>query len=236
VGSFTRSYGIKKYNKNQTQEIKMTIEELKYKANDIRQDIIEMLLSAGSGHSAGPLGMADVFTALYFEVMKHDPKNPKMPGRDRLVLSCGHICPVLYASLAEAGYFEKSELKTLRKLGTRLHGHPHNLALPQLTDLIALCRQFDLVDSINFDYAQFVVNDNSNIADNFRFHFNMLGQRVYDIDYSSGESKREAPRYTHCGAQGVARIEARQKAAQARGCFTPAGKRASPIKQFVDKE
>jgi hypothetical protein len=111
-----------------------------------------------------------------------------------------------------------------------------NLALPQLTDLIALCRQFDLVDSINFDYAQFVVNDNSNIADNFRFHFNMLGQRVYDIDYSSGESKREAPRYTHCGAQGVARIEARQKAAQARGCFTPAGKRASPIKQFVDKE
>lgn len=110
----------------------MTIEELKYKANDIRQDIIEMLLSAGSGHSAGPLGMADVFTALYFEVMKHDPKNPKMPGRDRLVLSCGHICPVLYASLAEAGYFEKSELKTLRKLGTRLHGHPHNLALPGL--------------------------------------------------------------------------------------------------------
>jgi transketolase len=132
VGSFTRSYGIKKYNKNQTQEIKMTIEELKYKANDIRQDIIEMLLSAGSGHSAGPLGMADVFTALYFEVMKHDPKNPKMPGRDRLVLSCGHICPVLYASLADAGYFEKSELKTLRKLGTRLHGHPHNLALPGL--------------------------------------------------------------------------------------------------------
>ncbi len=110
----------------------MTIEELKYKANDIRQDIIEMLLEAGSGHSAGPLGMADVFTALYFEVLKHDPKNPKMPGRDRLVLSCGHICPVLYASLAEAGYFEKSELKTLRKLGTRLHGHPHNLSLPGL--------------------------------------------------------------------------------------------------------
>lgn len=110
----------------------MTIHELQYKANDIRQDIIEMLLSAGSGHSAGPLGMADVFTALYFEVMKHDPKNPKMSGRDRLVLSCGHICPVLYASLAEAGYFEKSELKTLRKLGTRLHGHPHNLSLPGL--------------------------------------------------------------------------------------------------------
>ena len=89
-----------------------------------------MLLEAKSGHSAGPLDMADVFTALYFSVMNHDPKNPKWDGRDRLVLSCGHICPVLYATLAEAGYFPKSELKTLRKLGTRLLGHPHNLALP----------------------------------------------------------------------------------------------------------
>ncbi len=76
--------------------------------------------------------MADIFTALYFGVMKHDPKNPTWDGRDRLVLSCGHICPVLYASLAESGYFQKSELLTLRKLGTRLHGHPHNLALPGL--------------------------------------------------------------------------------------------------------
>jgi len=109
---------------------KLSINELKYKANDIRQDIIEMLLEAKSGHSAGPLGMSDVFASLYFNVLEHDPKNPSWEGRDRLVLSCGHICPVLYASLGEAGYFPKEELKTLRKFGTRLHGHPHNLALP----------------------------------------------------------------------------------------------------------
>ncbi len=104
--------------------------ELQYKANDIRQDIIAMLLEAGSGHSAGPLGLADVFTALYFNVLTHHPEDPGWSGRDRLVLSCGHNCPVLYATLAEAGYFPKEELKTLRKLGTRLHGHPHNLSLP----------------------------------------------------------------------------------------------------------
>ena len=108
----------------------LSINELKYKANDIRQDIIEMLLAAGSGHSAGPLDMADVFTALYFNVMEHNPSDPKWIGRDRLILSCGHICPVWYATLAEAGYFPKEELKTLRKLGTRLQGHPHNLSLP----------------------------------------------------------------------------------------------------------
>ncbi len=111
---------------------KLTTHELKYKANDIRQDIIQMLLEAKSGHSAGPLDMADIFTALYFSVISHDPKNPSWAGRDRLVLSCGHICPVLYATLAESGYFPKEELMTLRKLGTRLHGHPHNLALPGL--------------------------------------------------------------------------------------------------------
>jgi transketolase len=108
----------------------LSIRELQYKANDIRQDIIRMLLAAKSGHSAGPLDMADVFTALYFHVMNHKPDEPNWEGRDRLVLSCGHICPVLYATLAEAGYFPKEELLTLRKLGTRLHGHPHNLALP----------------------------------------------------------------------------------------------------------
>ncbi len=111
---------------------KLSLQDLQLKANDIRQDIIEMLVQAGSGHSAGPLGMSDVFTALYFEVMKHDSNNPTWPERDRLVLSCGHICPVLYATLAESGYFPKKELATLRKFGTRLHGHPHNLALPGL--------------------------------------------------------------------------------------------------------
>ncbi len=109
---------------------KLQVNELMLKANDIREDIIDMLLEAKSGHSAGPLGMADVFAALYFYVLNHNPKDPKWVGRDRLVLSCGHICPVLYATLAEAGYFAKEELKTLRKLNTRLLGHPHNLALP----------------------------------------------------------------------------------------------------------
>jgi transketolase len=109
---------------------KLTINEIKHKANLIRQDIIEMLLEAGSGHSAGPLGMAEVFASLYFEVLQHNPKSPTDENRDRVVLSCGHICPVLYASLAESGYFPKEELKTLRKLNSRLQGHPHNLALP----------------------------------------------------------------------------------------------------------
>lgn len=104
--------------------------ELQLTANNIRESIIEMLVEAGSGHSAGPLGLADIFCALYFEVMKLDPKNPVWPERDWLVLSCGHTCPVLYATMAERGYFPKSELKSLRKIGTRLQGHPHNLSLP----------------------------------------------------------------------------------------------------------
>lgn len=104
--------------------------EIKKIANSIREDIIKMLVEAKSGHSAGPLDMADVFAALYFHVLHHDPKKPNWPERDKLFLSCGHICPVWYATLAHAGYFPIKELLTLRKLGTRLHGHPHNLALP----------------------------------------------------------------------------------------------------------
>lgn len=103
---------------------------LEEKANRIREDIIKMLLAAGSGHSAGPLGMADVFTAMYFHILNHNPKKPLWADRDRLVLSNGHICPVLYASLAHAGYFPVSELKTLRQLGSRLQGHPHRGSLP----------------------------------------------------------------------------------------------------------
>lgn len=101
-------------------------------ANKIRESIIEMLEEAGSGHSAGPLGMADVFTAFYFHILKHDPKNPDWPDRDRLVLSNGHICPVQYAALAYAGYFSVEELKTLRKINSRLQGHPHRGSLPGL--------------------------------------------------------------------------------------------------------
>jgi len=109
-----------------------TIRELELKANDIRQSIISMLLEAGSGHTAGPLGMSDVFTALYFELLRHDPQNPAWPERDRLVLSNGHICPVLYATMAHSGYFPVEELLTLRKFGSRLQGHPHRDFLPYL--------------------------------------------------------------------------------------------------------
>ncbi len=99
-------------------------------ANIIRRDIIEMLVEAKSGHSAGPLGMADIFTALYFHILNHEPKKPDWPDRDRVVLSNGHICPVQYAALARAGYFPVEELKTLRKLNSRLQGHPRRGALP----------------------------------------------------------------------------------------------------------
>jgi len=108
------------------------IKELETKANQIRQDVIKMLVEAGSGHSAGSLGMADIFTAFYFHILKHDPKKPDWPERDRLVLSNGHICPVLYAAMARAGYFPVEELKTLRKFGSRLQGHPHRVVLPGL--------------------------------------------------------------------------------------------------------
>jgi transketolase len=108
------------------------VKELELHANSIRESIIEMLLEAKSGHSAGPLGMADIFTYLYFEGLKHDPENPNWPERDRLVLSNGHICPVLYATMAHAGYFPVKELMTLRKFGSHLQGHPHRDFLPAL--------------------------------------------------------------------------------------------------------
>jgi transketolase len=106
-----------------------TIKQLEKLANTIRQDVIKMLLEAGSGHSAGPLGLADIFTAMYFKILNHNPKNPKWQDRDRLMLSCGHVVPVRYAAMARAGYFPMSELKTLRKINTRLQGHPGHLHL-----------------------------------------------------------------------------------------------------------
>src|SRR3989344_3011444 len=106
------------------------MQDLQDKANEIRQSVIKMLLEAGSGHSAGPLGMADVFTALYFEILKLDPKNPNWDERDRLFLSCGHIAPILYATMAHRGFFPLDELSTLRKFGTRLQGHPERAKLP----------------------------------------------------------------------------------------------------------
>ncbi|MFN2448245.1 MAG: transketolase [Candidatus Baltobacteraceae bacterium] len=106
--------------------------QLQEQANLCRQGIIRALLAAGSGHSAGSLDMADIFTALYQHVMKHDPANPQWPERDRLLLSCGHIAPVRYSAMAYAGYFPVEELLTLRKFGTRLQGHPERVRLPAL--------------------------------------------------------------------------------------------------------
>lgn len=114
----------------------MSIKEIEIQANKIRESIISMLVTAGSGHTAGPLGMADIFATLYFagpeHGLKHDPKNSNWAERDRLVLSNGHIAPVLYATMAHAGYFPVSELQTLRTFGSRLQGHPHREYLPML--------------------------------------------------------------------------------------------------------
>jgi transketolase len=105
---------------------------LQKKANDIRKSIIEMLVEAKSGHTAGPLGMSDIFAAMYFNLLKHDPKNPAWEERDLVILSNGHICPVLYAAMGHSGYFPLEELKTLRKFGSILQGHPHREFLPAL--------------------------------------------------------------------------------------------------------
>jgi len=106
------------------------IKVLEEMANTIRTDVIDMVVTAKSGHIAGPLDMADIFTAAYFHFLNHDPKKPDWSDRDRLILSNGHICPVQYAAMARAGYFPVEELKTLRQFGTRLQGHPHRTALP----------------------------------------------------------------------------------------------------------
>ncbi len=108
------------------------VKELEVIANEVRELIIKMLVLAKSGHSAGPLGMTDIFVALYFHILHHDPKNPEWADRDRLILSNGHICPVRYATMARAGYFPLAELATLRKFGSRLQGHPERTRLPGL--------------------------------------------------------------------------------------------------------
>ena len=110
----------------------LSIEELKLLAEAIREDIIRMLEHAGSGHSAGSLGLADIFTALYFDILKHDPKKPDWPERDILILSNGHTVPGQYAAMAHAGYFPRDELMTLSQLGSRLQGHPERQRLPGL--------------------------------------------------------------------------------------------------------
>ena len=98
--------------------------QLKKEANILRQDVIKMITVASSGHPAGSLGMADIISALYFKVLNYNPSDPKKEDRDRVILSNGHICPILYAALASAGYFSREELSRLRKLGDKLQGHP----------------------------------------------------------------------------------------------------------------
>lgn len=110
----------------------LTHVQLEKKANDIRKDIIRMLEAAGSGHSAGPLGLADIFTALYFNILNIDPTNPEWDDRDIFFLSNGHTVPVQYAAMAERGFFPVEELQTLRKFGSRLQGHPEREKLPGL--------------------------------------------------------------------------------------------------------
>lgn len=110
----------------------LTLKQLDQKANDVRKNIISMLEAAGSGHSAGPLGLADILTALYFDIMKVNPENPEDPERDIFILSNGHTAPVQYATMAERGFFPVEELLTLRKFGSRLQGHPERTALPGL--------------------------------------------------------------------------------------------------------
>ncbi len=99
-------------------------DQLKAIAKSVRKSVIASLSAAGSGHLGGSLGLADIFTLLYFNIMNHDPADPGWKGRDRLILSIGHVAPVLYATLAHAGYFSVDELVTLRKSGSRLQGHP----------------------------------------------------------------------------------------------------------------
>jgi len=108
------------------------IKKLEELANQARELLIGELTEAKSGHTAGPLGMADIFTALYFHILNHDPKNPDWEERDRLFLSNGHICPIRYAVMAMSGYFPLEELQTLRKFGSRLQGHPERERLPGL--------------------------------------------------------------------------------------------------------
>ncbi len=106
------------------------VQSLESRAQAVRETLIQMLVAAGSGHTAGPLGMADIFTAFYFHILNHRPEQPEWEERDRLVLSNGHICPVRYAAMAHAGYFPVEECLTLRKFGSRLQGHPERLRLP----------------------------------------------------------------------------------------------------------
>lgn len=148
---------------------KLTISQLEQKANDIRQDIITMLEAAGSGHSAGPLGMSDIFAALYFEILNIRPEEPEWEDRDVFFLSNGHCVPVQYAAMAEAGYFDKTELTTLRKFGSRLQGHPEREKLPGLENTSGPLGS-GLSQAAGYAYSLQYLDDNSR-----RFVYVMMG-------------------------------------------------------------
>lgn len=148
---------------------KLTISQLEQKANDIRQDIITMLEAAGSGHSAGPLGMADIFAALYFDIMNIRPEEPEWEDRDVFFLSNGHCVPVQYAAMAEAGFFDKTELTTLRKFGSRLQGHPEREKLPGLENTSGPLGS-GLSQAAGYAYSLQYLDDNSR-----RFVYVMMG-------------------------------------------------------------
>lgn len=147
-----------------------TLTQLDQTANTIREDIIRMLEHAGSGHSAGPLGLADIFTALYFNIMNIRPDEPEWADRDVFFLSNGHCVPVQYATMAERGYFEKKELLTLRKLGSRLQGHPEREKLPGLentsgplgcgvSQAAGYAYSMQYIDDISHRWVYFVTGD-----------------------------------------------------------------------------
>lgn len=109
-----------------------SVKELRLMANTLRQDVIRMLVPAGSGHTAGPLGLAEIFSVLFFSEMEYRPSEPKWEGRDRFVLSNGHVCAILYSAMARAGYFPIEETLSFRKIGSRFQGHPSRHWMPEI--------------------------------------------------------------------------------------------------------
>ncbi len=164
------------------------IKELETRAEKIRETIIEMLVEAGSGHTAGPLGLADIFAAFYFHILQHDPKNPDWEERDRLILSNGHTVPVRYVAMAHAGYFPIEECQTLRKFGSRLQGHPERLRLPGLETTSGplgegLGQAAGMALAFRMDENQDVVRPTSDVG---RTTSNMRKRRIYCV-ISDGE-------------------------------------------------
>ena len=160
------------------EEIKKLVE----KAKMIRETVIRMLVSAGSGHTAGSLGMADIFTAFYFHILNHHPEQPEWEGRDRLILSNGHICPVQYVAMAHAGYFPVHECLTLRKFGSRLQGHPERSRLPGIETTSGPLGE-GLSQAAGMAYAFRNLGDFVNPQHNYNWGFTKSpnSQRVYCI-------------------------------------------------------